>query len=74
MTTYTVFVDHVQNQANIHKSTCRFLRQHGGVASTSPPGTWYVDAFQSIEDAGWVAKRQPGVSKITYCGPCFDQS
>ena len=50
---YVVYQDMRWEQARIHKRSCRFIAQHGGVSRNYPPNTWYVGPFLSVEQAQW---------------------
>ena len=48
---YTVYENRPTNRATVHISTCRYIKQHGGVSTTIPPTGEYYEGFKTPEAA-----------------------
>ena len=48
---FTVYFNRVHRSARVHRSTCGYLKMHGGVSRNVPPTGWYEEGFCTAEDA-----------------------
>ena len=67
---YQVYVNHPNNKAIVHASSCRFLRMHGGVSTTNPPTGHYSCVVQGL-DAAWAFAFAANKRETRTCTVCL---
>ena len=67
--TYTVYENYPNNKAIVHKSSCSYVKMHGGVSRKTPPTGRYYENIGTLTEA-WRRARATGRRDVRSCKIC----